>query len=54
MDTKFIPPQKPFLYKTKNIIFVIFSFENQNASVYAKDMLFYMLEHKILNKNQKK
>ena len=50
--TKFIPLAKPYSHKIKNITFVVSSFGNQNTSVCAEDMLFYILQHKVLNKNQ--
>lgn len=51
LNTKFIPLAKPYNHKIKNITFVVSSFENQNTSVCAEDILFDMLQHKVLNKN---
>ena len=50
--TRFIPLAKPYSHKIKSITFVVSSFGNQNTSVCAEDMLFDMLQNKVLNKNQ--
>ena len=51
-NTKFIPLAKPYPHKIKNITFFISSFGNKNTSDCAEDVLFHMLQHKIINKNQ--
>ena len=51
-NTKFIPLTKPYNHKIKNTTFVVSSFGNKNTSMYAEDMLFHMLQHKVSSKNQ--